>query len=134
MKDLAIPATKNTPSFFYDKKLGILSIRGVCHPENVKEIFLPVFNWLDDFKGQVNNLPNGIFHVHFFFRYLNSASLKHVAMFLQRLNQLASSGISVEINWQYEEDDEDMKETCQELFSFLDLKMKYSLTTIPYQR
>ncbi len=132
MKDLAIPATKNTPNFFYDKGRGILSIKGVCHPENVKEIFLPAFSWLDDLNGQENRLPDGILYVHFFFRYLNSASLKHVAMFLQKLNLLSNSGIPVEIEWQYEEDDDDMKDTCQELFSFLDLKMKYTLTTIPY--
>ena len=132
MKDLSIPATKNTPNIFYDKKLGVLSIRGVCHPENVKELFLPVFQWVDDLSEQPNSFPKGIFYVHFFFRYLNSASLKHVAMFLQRLNHLAKNGVPVEVEWQYEEDDEDMKETCQELFSFLDLNLKYSLVTIPF--
>jgi len=134
MKDLAILATKNTPNILYDKKRGILSIRGVCHPENVKDTFLPVFQWIDELNAQDNFLPDGIFRVHFFFRYLNSASLKHVAMFLQKLNLLAMNGIPVEVEWQYEEDDEDMKETCQELFSFLDLKLKYTLVTIPYEK
>lgn len=132
MKDLSIPATKNTPNIFYDKKQGILSIRGVCHPENVKEVFLPVFQWIDDLSGQSSGLPKGVLSVHFFFRYLNSASLKHVAMFLQRLNQLAKNGTPVEVEWQYEEDDEDMKETCQELFAFLDLSLKYSLVTVSF--
>ena len=134
MKDLAIPATKNTPNIIYDKKRGILSIKGVCHPENVKDAFMPVFQWIDDIDVLERNFPDGIFRVHFFFRYLNSASLKHVAIFLQKLNILASNGISIEVEWQYEEDDEDMKETCQELFSFLDLKLKYSLITIPYEK
>jgi len=42
MKDLAIPASKNSPNIQYDKKKGILSIKGVCHPENVKDTFVPV--------------------------------------------------------------------------------------------
>ena len=134
MKDLIIPATKNTPNIIFDKKNGILSIKGVCHPENVKDTFYPVFQWIDEIDVLESTFPDGIFRVHFFFRYLNSASLKHVAMFLQKLNVLASKGISIEVEWQYEEDDEDMKETCQELFSFLDLKLKYSLITIPYEK
>jgi len=133
MKDLNIPATKNTPSIIYDPKCGVLAIKGVCHPENVKDVFLPVFEWIDEMSQRDNVFPDGIFRVHFFFRYLNSASLKYVAMFLQKLNLLALNEIPVEVEWQYETDDEDMKETCQELFSFLELKLKYSLITIPFE-
>lgn len=133
MKDLAIPASKNSPNIQYDKKKGILSIKGVCHPENVKDTFVPVFQWVDDLSATQNEFPDGTFHVYFFFRYLNSASLKYVAMFLQRLNLMAINGIPIDVEWQYEADDEDMKETCQELFSFLDLKLKYTLTTIPFK-
>jgi len=134
MKDIQIASTKNSPSITYNNKEGILLIKGVCHPENVKEVFNPVFEWFNYLPQQKHLLPNQEIKVVFSFRYLNSASLKHAAMLLQKMNEVSKAGISISVEWQYEEEDEDMKETCIELFSFMDLSLVYKVVPIPYEK
>lgn len=133
MKDLEIASTKNSPLISYDKKKGVLLFKGVCHPENVKEVFQPVFEWFADLPKSVDLLPPQGVRVVFSFRYLNSASLKHVAMLLQKMNEVSQKGVTITVEWQYEEDDEDMKETCIELFSFMDIKLNYTVVSIPFE-
>ncbi len=133
MKDLEIASTKNSPLISYDKKKGVLLFKGVCHPENVKEVFQPVIEWFADLPKSADLLPPQGVRVVFSFRYLNSASLKHVAMLLQKMNEVSQKGVTITVEWQYEEDDEDMKETCIELFSFMDIKLNYTVVSIPFE-
>jgi len=56
-----------------------------------------------------------------------------VAMLLQKMNEVSHQGVEISVEWQYEEEDEDMKETCIELFSFMDIKLNYTIVSIPYE-
>lgn len=133
MLDIVIASTKNSPLISYDKKNGVLLMKGVCHPENVKEVFQPVLDWLSDLPKFSELLPAQGVKVVFSFRYLNSASLKHVAMLLQKMNEISHQGVEISVEWQYEEEDEDMKETCIELFSFMEIQLNYTIVSIPYK-
>ena len=126
MKKLHIKPNKDSPEVILNPDNNVFSIKGICHPENVTKFFEPVLDWLDGFKGElVANNETRDLKIIFLFRYFNSATYKYLITLLQKINELKGIGCKLSVEWHYEEDDEEMKESGQELFEFSGLEIPY---------
>jgi hypothetical protein len=126
MKKLQIKAKKDSPEVLLDPNSGLFSFKGICHPENVTKFFEPVMDWLDDYKSYLSKTKDlKTITIIFFFRYFNSATYKYLITLLQKINELKEVGVSISVEWHYETDDEEMKESGDELFEFSGLKIPH---------
>jgi hypothetical protein len=126
MKKLHIKAKKDSPEIMLNPDNNIFTIKGICHPENVTKFFEPVMNWLDEYKIELKQ-SNDVkpVKVIFFFRYFNSATYKYLITLLQKMNEFKEVGSSIFVEWHYEEEDEEMKESGEELFEFSGLRIPH---------
>lgn len=127
MNKLHIKARKDSPEVLFDPDSCYFSIVGVSHPENVSVFYDPVFSWLDSFLEEVNQVdtPCNTITLRMFFKYINSATYKYLISLLQLMNRFIDYGIEVSVVWQYEPDDEDMKESGYELIEYSGSKAKF---------
>lgn len=112
MRDpLNIEPTSRTPAVTFDFANHHLKISGESYPEDVTEFYRPVFNALDAYLGA---LGQGSFRFDFELIYLNSSSAKAVMMLMDKLEEAAANGASVDVFWFYDKDDDTMQELGEE--------------------
>lgn len=104
MEALDIKATNDTPRVMFDPANDIFEISGRSLPEDVVSFYLPVLDWLDEYKTQPVKKTEFVFK----YIYFNTATSKLVQDILIRLESLNDAGHDVKILWYYEQDDEDM--------------------------
>lgn len=126
MKPLNITARKDSPEVSLNPNTNKFTIMGICHPENVTKFFAPVEVWLDTYlreiisTGKVNPIQ-----LVLFFRYFNSATYKYLLYLLSKFKAFQDAGVQVSLDWYYEPEDEEMRESCIELFEFSELKIPF---------
>jgi len=110
MKDLSRKATHCTPLIKFITT-GNLSMTGSLYPENAKEFFDPLIEWVMALQTKEVNFEMTI-------EYLNSACSKKLFELLQRLmnNKFIET---VHIKWYYQKGDEDAFETGKLLLETL---------------
>lgn len=124
MESLHIARKKDTLEVHFDVETGVLTLEGASYPENPIEFFDPLYAWLKQYIHEVG----GPLTVNVTINYLNTSSSKCILDFLEILESYHKSGGTVQVAWYYEEDDEDMLETGEELCEDLEL----SCAMIPY--
>lgn len=119
MKKLYLKATKDTPEVILSPNDDLFSIKGICHPENIILFFKPVMKWLEEYKSLlVSTNSTKEIVVKFFFRYFNSATYKYLITLLRKFKEFTEIGSSLSIEWYYELEDEEMRESGEELFEY----------------
>lgn len=112
MRDtLKIEPTSRTPAVMFDFANNHLKISGESYPENVTEFYRPIFDALDAYLGA---LGQGSCRFDFELIYLNSSSAKAVMMLMDKLEDAAKDGASVEVHWFYDKEDDTMQELGEE--------------------
>lgn len=117
MKSILISATKITPSVDFNCDTGVLTIKGRSLPEQAYGLYKPIIEWLDDYIE--NSSEKTVLNVHL--EYFNSSSNKYLLLMMKKLDNLFLKGQNVEVNWFYEEDDEDSYDTVSEYKDVLNL-------------
>lgn len=102
---LIIEKTTKTPQIIFDPSNNFYEISGRSLPENVVKTYEPVLQWIDANLGKIDNGIVFTFKVD----YLNSASAKMVSLILTKLEEYYKSGISIEVKWYYNYDDDDIQ-------------------------
>jgi hypothetical protein len=126
MKKLYIKARKDSPEVILDPETNLFTVKGICHPENVTKFYEPVMHWLEEYRVFLSKKPdNREIRAEFFFRYFNSATYKYLLTLFQKMNEFTELGNTIFIEWHYEEDDEEMRESGEELFEFSGLKIPH---------
>jgi hypothetical protein len=110
MKDLIIEPTNKTPLVEFHTD-GKLTLAGNSYPENVRDFYGPVISWVDQLETEEINLD-------LIMDYTNTASAKVLLEMLRKFD-ITSRFKTVNINWYYEEDDEDTLEAGQLLEDIL---------------
>jgi hypothetical protein len=124
MRELYLKGNQHSPAISFNPAEGKFEMSGESRPEDPREYFLPVVEWLEDFSqftaGQKENKE-----IHFTFRleYMNSISTKIIYDILRRLETLPKS--DVVIDWHYQSDDIDMQENGEEFSRMVNLKFKF---------
>ncbi len=121
MENLDIAKTKDTLEIHFDAKTGIISLKGGSYPEDPIAFFEPIFDWVKQYISEVGKEMT----VNIDIDYINTSSSKCIVDFLELLEGYHREGGKVKVNWYYEEEDEDMQETGEELCE--DLELAYEL-------
>lgn len=102
--DLIIEPTKDTPYIRVDQIEGLIEIKGRSSPQSALEFFHPLIDSIKKLKARSS--VKLVFNLEYF----NTSSAKCIFNVFRELNMLSKLGITVEVDWLYEEDDEDMRE------------------------
>ncbi len=120
MEPIIIEGTPKTPSIKFDAKDGVFEIKGRSIPENSVEFYKPVNEWLDQYM----QVPLDKTVVNIRLEYFNTSSSKCILDVFKRLESIHRAKHDVEINWFYEEDDEDMLEAGEDYDSIIKVPFK----------
>ncbi len=111
MNNLIIEKTKYTMEINFDKDSGILEMSGSSYPENALEFFGPITEWVKEYI-QVIKKP---ITMSIRLNYLNTSSTKCILDIFEILDAYYKDNGQVLIKWHYAENDEDIRETGEEL-------------------
>jgi hypothetical protein len=120
MEPLVIEGTQKTPTVEFDPVKGILEIKGRSIPENSIEFYKPLVDWLESYSD--SPAAKTVVNVHL--EYFNTSSSKCILDVFKKLESLHKSNNVVQINWYYEEDDEDMLEAGEDYESIIRVPFK----------
>jgi hypothetical protein len=132
MEKLIIEATVNSPKIVLDPEAKKFEFSGESRPENVRNFYLPVLEWLEKYAQHESGLDKpqrtSALDCVFNFEYFNSTSAKYILDIFKSLNALNGLGVNLDIKWFYEEDDEDMLEVGEEMSRMSKLKFEYVIS------
>ena len=120
MEPIFIEGTAKTPSVKFNAKDGIIEIKGRSIPENSVEFYKPLVDWLEEYKSG----PLDKTRVNIQLEYFNTSSSKCILDVFKKLEAIHKGKQEVEINWYYEEDDEDMLEAGEDYESIIRVPFK----------
>ncbi|MFZ0280708.1 MAG: SiaC family regulatory phosphoprotein [Bacteroidales bacterium] len=120
MEPIIIEGTPKTPTIKFDATEGVFEIKGRSIPENSVEFYKPLVDWLDSYKES----PLGKTVVNIKLEYFNTSSSKCILDVFKKLEAIHKAKNDVEVNWYYEEDDEDMLEAGEDYESIIRVPFK----------
>ncbi|NOZ45752.1 MAG: DUF1987 domain-containing protein [Chlorobi bacterium] len=120
MEAIFIKGTTDTPEVNLDKKTGELMLKGSSLPEDVKEFYNPILNWLDEYFNEPNEQTDFIFEMVYF----NTASSKMILDIMFKLKDAIEDGKNVKVSWNYFEDDEDMLEAGEDFADIVEMPIE----------
>ena len=109
MAEVDIKKTELTPSVFFDKKEGLVEIKGDSLPENTYTFYKPLMDALEEYL----NSPNDKTIVNLEITYFNSSTSKLLFDLFDMLEN-ASQKYTIEVNWIYDKDNESMQEAGED--------------------
>jgi SiaC family regulatory phosphoprotein len=116
MQKLYIKPTTTTPEVNFSPEQNIFLLRGVSSPEDVREMYYPVIEWIIDFvneilEGKIKSFTSdNPLKFKADLMYLNSSSAKFLYDIFVELKKLIGQGVPVIVEWYYDEEDIDLKE------------------------
>ena len=127
MEKLIINPTVFTPKVILDHEEHILEIGGESRPQDVREFYFPIFEWMNDFSDRLINSEDNIKPViiNFNFNYFNSGSAKCILDICKILARLRSREIEASARWHYIAGDEDMLEAGREIARIVNLPFEF---------
>ena len=123
MKRIELAASNNTPHIILDADSQSILIEGKSFPEDSKEFYRPVIEWMDEFKASDPKEVNISFNLF----YLSSSSIISVKQFLMKVVDIGSSGAKTTIVWAYDEDDDDIKKTGEDYQRLTKLNFEFKI-------
>ncbi len=109
-----IEPTRKTPMVFLEP--GRIFIMGRSIPENSGDFYKPVFEWLQDHKEKYT----GKIVIGLGFEYINTTSAKWIYLILKEIAETKDLLSNGQVNWYYEQGDDDMSELGFILRSLVD--------------
>jgi len=120
MEPISIDGTAKTPTVKFNSEKGVIEIKGRSIPENSVEFYKPLVDWLEEYKK--SPLPKTMVKIQL--EYFNTSSSKCILDVFKKLEAIHKGKNEVEINWYYEEDDEDMLEAGEDYESIIRVPFK----------
>ena len=121
METLRIEQTDDSPLIILDADQKRFEISGKSLPEDVVEFYLPVLNWLRNYKSE----PAEKTDFNFKLIYFNTASSKLILDILMILEEIKENGHEVLVRWHSMKSDEDMQEAGQEYEEMVELDFEH---------
>jgi hypothetical protein len=121
---LHILPTVNTPEFLLNSD-GIIKIKGRGLVGSNSEVVQSIMNWIDEYLTS----PSEITYVIIALEYLNSLSSALLVSILRKLTQVNIQSGKLEIQWYYEEDDEDIIERGEFIAEAFKIPIKFFLVS-----
>lgn len=125
MENLILDAGARAPEVKFLAADGQLLLAGRSIPDNALELYSPMLAWLDKYLKQ----PAQHTQVDFRLIYFNSSSAEYILEMLRRLEELNQNGHTVNVNWFFEPDDEDMQQIGEDFTTMV--KLPFHLVKLP---
>lgn len=116
-----VAATEKTPELRFAPEEGVIDICGASYPENAQNFYE---NLLDKIEKYAQNPPTPQTTVRFFFSYFNTGTNTPIFALFRTLENMKKKGHIINIEWQYEEDDEDIKELGEYFSNMVEIPFK----------
>ena len=120
MEPISFEGTPKTPTVNFNADTGIVEIKGRSIPENSIEFYKPLVDWLEEDTENAQPMTKVIIQLEYF----NTSSSKCILDVFKKLEAVHKAKNPVEINWYYEEDDEDMLEAGEDYESIIRVPFK----------
>jgi len=125
---LYIEETQRTPTIHFDYELGALEIIGYrSMPEVSTKFYESAMEWVEQYVI-LSDRRNTTISIKL--EYFNTSSGKCFVDILKKMDKFASKGHQVQLKWYYEEDDEDMSKSGDDIAASI---KHISVEKIPYQ-
>jgi hypothetical protein len=120
MEALRIEGSTISPKVSFDPATRSLEISGYSRPENVRDFYMPLLQWIDEYKKLLlSSKPkdSDIEPITFKFKfiYFNSSSAKFIYDIIIVLSEAQKDGLPIKIYWYFDEDDDELREAGEEL-------------------
>lgn len=109
MEKFELEGTAKTPSITFDGDDGIMLIEGRSNPENAREFYQPLIDWLNEYiqhPAEKTDLRVNLEH-------FNTSSSKFLMDVFRKIRYLADNEHLFNVTWMYEEDDLEMLDTAE---------------------
>jgi hypothetical protein len=120
MGKINLEGTNKTPKITFNEEDGLLELKGRSIPENSIEFYKPLVDALDVYSKN----PKKLTRVNIHLEYFNTSSSKCILDIFKKLESIKNAGNEVNINWYYEEDDEDMLEAGEDYQAIIKVPFK----------
>jgi hypothetical protein len=121
MKDLVIESTQSTLKINFNSKTGVCLMQGSSYPENSVKFYNPLSDWIKEYIAAGNTTIT----LNLKIIYINTSSTKCLLDILDLIESFHSKGNQALINWYFPEDEDDIKETGEELTEDLSIPVKF---------
>jgi len=120
MEPIKIEGTNISPKVIFDPAVRSLEISGYSRPENVRDFYMPLLQWLEEYKDSIlQSKPqdSDIEPITFKFKfiYFNSSSAEFIYDIILLLSNAQREGVPLKIYWYFDEDDDELREAGEEL-------------------
>jgi hypothetical protein len=111
MDNIKIEATDRSPEIDFDFAKNVFVIRGESYPEDVTAFYGEIINGLET---HLADMDGGEVQFDFELIYFNSSTAKVLMGLFDMLEESAEGGLSVTVNWHFDEEDDTMEELGEE--------------------
>lgn len=125
MVPLHLKPTEFTPEIIFDVDNQLFEIHGFSRPEDVRTFYQQFFNWVEENRTEIGEKIDSTSNLKVIFKlvYFNSASSKCLLDILIVLKKLYKENL--DIDWYYEEGDEDLLEAGEEFSNAVEVIFNY---------
>ena len=124
MEQWEIEVTDHTPFVQFDGLLSVLKITGRSYPEDGLDFYEPIMKRMEARSVMTNPIKT----LHVRLEYYNSATIKAISVLISYLKKAESNGHSVTMIWEYEEDDEGIKDDIDMMREAHNIEIKERFT------
>lgn len=103
------------PTVDFNADTGICELIGESYLEDTIEFYSPLFSWLKQYTVAIDKPVTFNFRL----RYFNTSSSKCIIDILNILKKYKDDGGTVEVNWFYDADEEDIEDELEEIEDFM---------------
>lgn len=129
MKSFIHKATDLTPDIILAPEENRFVISGKSAPEDVRSLYSPVIEWMEQFAAEVrrgnNYSDNNPLLMKLDLEYFNSTSAKFLFDIFAHLRDLNKEGIPVDIEWHYDEEDIDLREAGEDMSLLCEMQFRF---------
>ncbi|RJG01932.1 DUF1987 domain-containing protein [Noviherbaspirillum sedimenti] len=112
MQAIKTVRTDSTPEVIFNPVHNTLFIAGECYPENPNLFFQPIIGTM---QAHFDNKVSAKFYARIRLSYVNSASTKSMRQLFMVLNEAAHAGCAVDIDWEFDEEDDAIQDLGEDL-------------------
>ncbi len=109
MEKLERKSTAKTPNVSLDALDGLLIFEGRSNPENARDFFHPIIEWMEEYIKH----PAELTELRVNLEHFNTSSSKYLMDVLRKIRYLADNDHNFKVTWLYEEDDMEMLDTAE---------------------
>ena len=120
MKPIILAQTEDTPDVVFDTEKEQFIISGRSMPEDTSKFYLPLIEWILEY----NKAPKAISNFVFQFEFISTSTSKQLMKVFYAIEQLSKTH-KVNVSWNYEKGDLNMRRSGELLQKLVTFKLGY---------